>query len=148
MKNAFTMIELVFVIVVLGILAGVAVPRLAMTRDDAMAAKIRGDVAAIRSGISLKKAEMQLEGNASWPVLEGTGAGLFDNVLQNDISDAGKDLRNGWHRNEDGTYQACVAKNCTTFTYYRTKAEADAKGVKVGTFDCVHTDKTCQTLAE
>ena len=34
-KRAFSMIELVFVIVVLGILAGVAIPRLAATRDDA-----------------------------------------------------------------------------------------------------------------
>ena len=35
MRKAFTMIELVFVIVILGILASVAIPRLAATRDDA-----------------------------------------------------------------------------------------------------------------
>ncbi|WP_407712682.1 type II secretion system protein [Campylobacter hominis] len=33
--KAFTMIELIFVIVILGILAAVAIPRLAATRDDA-----------------------------------------------------------------------------------------------------------------
>ena len=57
MKKAFTMIELIFVIVVLGILAGIAVPRLAATRDDATIAKMRGDLAAIRSGISLKRSQ-------------------------------------------------------------------------------------------
>ena len=35
MRYGFTMIELIFVIVVIGILASVAIPKLAATRDDA-----------------------------------------------------------------------------------------------------------------
>ena len=40
MKKAFTMIELIFVIVILGVLAAVAIPKLSATRDDARVAKM------------------------------------------------------------------------------------------------------------
>ena len=36
MKNAFTMVELIFVIVIIGILAVIAIPKLSATRDDAL----------------------------------------------------------------------------------------------------------------
>ena len=49
MKKGFTMIELIFVIVILGILASVAVPRLASTREDA---EISATVANLRTLIS------------------------------------------------------------------------------------------------
>lgn len=38
-RNAFTTIELIFVIVIMGILSAVAIPKLSATRDDAVDAK-------------------------------------------------------------------------------------------------------------
>ena len=157
MKNlkAFTVIELIFVIVVLGILAGVAVPRLAATRDDATIAKMRGDIAAIRSGLSLVRSENMMRGVSTWPALEGSDeATLFDGVLQQPIYPMKTGGRNGWtlvakgSNNATSTYTANVAGKSTTFNYYPTSALATAKGKNVGSFDCDHRDDLCQVLAQ
>ena len=52
MRKGFTMIELIFVIVILGVLASVAIPRLAATRDDAEMAKAATNVVTAISDIT------------------------------------------------------------------------------------------------
>ena len=60
MKKGFTMIELIFVIVILGILASVAIPRLAATREDA---EISAAVANLRTLVSDASAYYTVKGS-------------------------------------------------------------------------------------
>ena len=61
-KKAFTMIELVFVIVVIGILSAIAIPKFAATRGDAIMTKAKTTVASIRSSISTERQKRILRG--------------------------------------------------------------------------------------
>ena len=64
-RRAFTMVELVFVIVVIGILTAIAVPKFGATRDDATLVKARTTVASIRSAISTEIQKRQMAGDYS-----------------------------------------------------------------------------------
>lgn len=150
-RTAFTMIELVFVIVILGILAAVAIPKFAATRDDAQITKGRSDVAAIRSAIVSERQARLLQGSSTYiSALDqgvGTGAGvvIFDDndavatngtLLQYGITTA---AGNGhWMKTGAGAYTYQVMNDPVAFTY----TQGD------GTFDCDHTNANCRLLTE
>ncbi len=83
-RRAFTMIELVFVIVIIGILAAVAVPRFAATRDDAVITKNRVLVASIRNALAMERQKRILRGDFNQIVaVGGSNTGVFGNFDDN-----------------------------------------------------------------
>lgn len=129
MKKGFTMIELIFVIVILGILAAVAIPKFAATRDDAQMTKGRSDVAAIRSAIVSERQTRLLQGDSTYiNHLDGLGATsndgdlLFNNngtatrvLLQYGIASG---TTNGhWRKTAVDTYRFHVLNADTQFSY-------------------------------
>ena len=116
MKKAFTLIELVFVIVILGVLATVAIPKLIVTRDDAEIAKAKSQIAAVRSGIQLKRNEMILSGTQGYPTSLEDGTCCFGGILSTRIEERKDDNSYGW-KLENNTYSINTNKEKVDFTY-------------------------------
>lgn len=137
MKNyryAFTMIELVFVIVVLGILAAIAIPKFAATRTDAQISKGRADISSIRSAIMTERQTRLIKGDSKF-IAAGNGAGqldagaaaigsgpLFGGVLTYPVADSTSDGH--WHNLtrpdvNSSTYSFKSGTTSVTFTYTR-----------------------------
>ena len=125
--SAFTMVELVFVIVVLGILAGIAIPKFAATRDDAVVAKGRANVASIRSGIITERQARLIKGDSAF-IQNGTDegqmdhGGFFGGILMYPIAQStGND---GWSATAgSGTYVYKVAGSSNSFDYNETNGK-------------------------
>lgn len=62
-KSAFTMMELVFVITIIGILSAIAIPKFAATRDDALITRGMDILAAVRSSIATERQKRILRGD-------------------------------------------------------------------------------------
>lgn len=119
MKKAFTLIELVFVIVILGVLATVAIPKLIVTRDDAEIAKAKSQIAAVRSGIQLKRNEMILSGTQGYPKATDLEDGdcCFGGILSTKIEKRKDGNSYGWDKKADGIYTINTNKEQVEFKY-------------------------------
>ncbi len=93
--RAFTIIELLFVIIIIGILATVALPKFKSALDQADISKAQSTVTAIRSGIQVQKNKNVLLGKSPYPSTLDTSTGLFGKVLPNPVT---PNATNGWQK--------------------------------------------------
>ena len=79
LRNGFTMIELIFVIVILGILSAVALPKFAALGEEAHIAKARSDISSIRASIANERRSRVIIGDPNYITgLSSNNVTLFD----------------------------------------------------------------------
>jgi len=151
-KKAFTMIELVFVIVVIGILAAVAVPKLAATRDDATITKAIATIGSVRSALATERQKRILRGdftpitslnstgaNVAFSTFSADGNGNTANVLEYPLSDC----------TGLGKSEGCWSVNGTTYTYNMPASGTVDFNITGSRFDCMDpSDPNCKLLTQ
>lgn len=132
MKKAFTMVELVFVIVALGILAMVALPRLASSKEDAEITRVKAEIAAIRSAIQTNRgAKLLAQKGNGYPE-------KLDEKTIEEITNGTKLSRKYWSVNEAGNELTVTiaGRPPVTFTY----------NSNTGRLTCPNTDSLCRKI--
>ncbi len=154
-KKGFTLIELVIVIVILGILAAVAVPKFVGLTKDAKVSAVKGFAGSLRAAANIVHAKWLVEDNNSGSVdLEGTtvcvdngtvlsgstvlGYPLADNDVTGSNCDGGISKAVNFDNN---TFIPDNATNCTVFYY---KGTSDTH-LKSAVCDNSSTTGTCDT---
>lgn len=130
MKKAFTMVELIFVIVILGILAMVALPRLAGSKKDAEITRAKAEIAAIRSAIQTYRGANLLAQKGS-----GYPEDLKTTTIE-EITNGTKLSEKYWKVSDKGDQLTLKIGEGTTFTYDNS----------TGRLTCPNTDTLCEKI--
>ena len=111
MRRGFTMIELIFVIVILGILAAVAIPKLAATRDDA---KISKGLSEVSTALNDFGSYYTARGSFSDTIADMTNVGNWNPTsIDVNATGGGNDSTSYQVEDNSGTLVDCVK-----FTFY------------------------------
>ena len=145
-KKAFTMIELIFVIIILGVLASIAVSKMGGATNAANIANARSNISAIRSAIISERQSQLIKGIGTYitkltPATSSSMLFTGDGATTNPRTLLKYGLTKGsaagqWSIVNNTTYKFNSGNDTTTFTYNPAN----------GTFDCTAGANECDAL--
>lgn len=102
-RKGFTLIELIMVIVILGIISAIAIPKYVDLSTQAKNAAAKGAIGSIRAAIAIKYAESAVNGTPAFPAI--TGAIFADGKVptnplspsSNAVVTTSRDNTGGWY---------------------------------------------------
>ena len=116
-RKAFTMVELVFVIVIIGILSAIAVPKFAATRDDAIVSRGKNTLASVRSALASERQKRILRGDFTTITdLSSGGTGKVFDKFSADQSGNKNDVLT--YPPDACTHTGCWSGSGTSYTFY------------------------------
>jgi len=121
-QKAFTMVELVFVIVVIGILSAIALPRFSSTADEAYITKAQSSLASVRAALATERQRRILRGDTTditdlslssagaatsnaFDHFSADGDGVYTEVLMYSVKKCNGALRACWHKVDATHYE-------------------------------------------
>lgn len=143
-STAFTLIELIFVIIVLGILSAVALPKFTGTSTQARIASGKADVMAIRSAILAERQKRVVQGDPTY--ITGTNlnsGGNFGGILtypKQDSSAPGQ-----WHKTSQDENTSVYNYNIDGVNVQFTYTRSDGKFICTSG-DATQAQKYCKQL--
>ena len=152
-RKAFTMIELIFVIVVIGILSAIAIPKFAATRGDAEIAKAKATLGSVRSAVATERQKLILRGvfdpitSLGLAASTGYDKPIFDGINNDATAPV---LEYGLRSCKDANAQACwyTADN-VTYTYKLPVSGTVDFNLTSSRFTCTSPDSTnCKLLTQ
>ena len=133
--DAFSLIEIIFAVAIVSIIAIVAIPKLSTSLDKTNFIKIKSDILLIRDGLNRYKNKQILKGETSTlDSLDDNSNLLFNKILKYPIVSSSSKKISTWKKISDSSYTVWL-DNETTLEFVYNKANY--------TFDCSKNDENC-----
>lgn len=137
-KKAFSLLEIIFVILIIAVVITAAVSKFGTAFDTTNIAKIKADILEIRAGINLYSNKMILKNqNDSLNFLDNNDKKLFNIILAKPIRSSNEKKTANWSKVSSNIYKVYLnSTNSLTFQYNPTNK----------TFDCDISNILCKEL--